>query len=692
MAKRANEPMPEHLPPMLATPGKLPRGDRDWAFEVKWDGVRAIAWWQPGRLRIESRKGEDVGERYPELQALGSQLGSREAVLDGEIVAFDEHGQPSFARLQRRLNLNSPSVIRRRTGEIPVTYVIFDLLYLDGRVTIDMPYRERRRLLEGLRLDGPSWQTPAYQQGKGRAFLAATSEHGLEGVLAKRLDAPYRPGERTREWLKIKNVNRQEFVIGGWLPGKGRREGVLGALLVGYWEDVEGAGRGGVGGGGERVGGDADDGVGDGRTLRYAGRVGTGFDDAELLSLTSELAARARVCSPFVDQGVQPPRQARFVEPDLLAEVQFSRWTDDRILRHSVYLGLRPDKPASEAVLEVPARSDISDSDDGAPTEPYEVLREYGRHAEIAVGGRRLRLSNREKVLYPRAGFKKGQIVDYYAAVAPALLPHLAGRALTLKRYPDGVDRDFFYEKRCPLHRPKWVQTAAIYSERERDTIDYCVVADLPTLLWVANLAAIELHPSLALAHAAQIPTMMVFDLDPGAPAGLRECCGVALLLRELFEAISLRTFVKTSGMKGLQVYVPLNTPVAYAQTKLFARTVAELIEREHPKLVTSRMKRDLRAGKVLIDWSQNDEHKTTVSVYSLRAHVRPTISTPLHWEEVERAARGRRSGDLSLSVEPARLLARIEHDGDLFGPALGLLQRLPDFSSVGIRPEAAEP
>jgi bifunctional non-homologous end joining protein LigD len=692
MAKRAHEPMPEHLPPMLATPGELPRGDQGWAFEVKWDGVRAIARWRLGQLRVESRKGEDVGERYPELRALGRQLGSREAVLDGEIVAFDEHGQPSFARLQRRLNLSLPSAIRRRAGEIPVTYVIFDLLYLDGRVAIDMPYRERRRLLESLLLDGPSWQTPAYQQGEGRAFLAATAEHGLEGALAKRLDAPYRPGERTREWLKIKNVNRQEFVIGGWLPGKGRREGALGALLVGYREDVEDA-SGDIGDCGEGVGSGEDvgsGGGGGGRTLRYAGRVGTGFDDAELLRLTSELAARARASSPFADHGVQPPRHARFVEPDLVAEVQFSRWTDDRILRHSVYLGLRSDKPASEAVLEIPARSDTSESDESFATEPYEVLREYGRHAEITAGGHRLRLSNRDKVLYPQDGFTKGQIIDYYAAVAPVLLAHLAGRALTLKRYPDGVDQDFFYEKRCPSHRPEWVQTAAIYSERERDTIDYCVVEDLPTLLWVANLAAIELHPSLALAHAAQIPTMMVFDLDPGVPASLRECCKVALLLRELFEAVSLRTLVKTSGMKGLQVYVPLNTPVTYAQTKPFAQTVAKLIEREHPKLVTSRMKRDLRTGKVLIDWSQNDDHKTTVSVYSLRAHVRPTISTPLHWDEVERATRSRRGGDLSLSVEPAQLLARLARDGDLFAPALDLLQRLPDFSSVGTGPKAA--
>jgi bifunctional non-homologous end joining protein LigD len=672
MTKRAREPMPERLEPMperlapmLATPSDLPPRDEGWAFEVKWDGIRAIAYWRSGLLRLASRKGNDIGERYPELHALGRQLGSREAVLDGEIVAFDEHGHPSFARLQRRLNVSSLQAIGRRAAEIPVTYVIFDLLYLDGCLTTDLPYRERRRLLASLRLNGPAWQTPTYQAGEGHAFLAVTAEHGLEGAMAKRLDALYRPGERTRDWLKVKNVNRQELVVGGWLPGKGRREGSLGALLVGYWQDVPK---------GERA-------------LRYAGRVGTGFDDAELVILTSELAARARASSPFSSHGVQPPRHARFVEPDLVAEVRYSRWTEDHILRHSVYLGLRPDKPASEVELErVPGTHDVrAPSAPVKPSQSYAVLRENARHVEIVAGGHTLRLSNRAKVLYPEARFTKGQVIDYYAAVAPALLPHLAGRALTLKRYPDGVTGKFFYEKHCPSHRPDWVQTATIYSERERDTIDYCVVADPPTLLWVANLAAIELHPSLAVAHAQQTPTTMVFDLDPGLPAGLRECCKVALLLRELFEAVSLRTLVKTSGAKGLQVYVPLNTPVAYAQTKRFAHAAAELIEREHPKLVTSRMRRDLRAGKVLIDWSQNDEHKTTVSVYSLRALVRPTISTPLHWQEVERAARSRRGGggDVELSAEPARLLERVADDGDLFAPALELRQRLPDFGSM---------
>jgi bifunctional non-homologous end joining protein LigD len=646
--------MPAHLPPMLARPGRLPQQQSGWAFEVKWDGVRALSYWRAGEMRIESRKLNDVSSRYPELQALGDQLGAREAVLDGEIVAFDEHGRPSFGRLQRRMHQSSPSAIRRLLETTPVTYVIFDLLYLDGRLTLGLGYGERRKLLEQLNLNGASWQTPAYREDDARAFLAVTAEHGLEGILAKRLDAPYRPGERSELWVKIKNTNRQELVIGGWLPGKGRRTGQLGALLMGHYED---------------------DGSG-GRSLRYAGRVGTGFDDAELGRLHAALAARPRRSSPFGKRGVQPPRGAHFVEPELVAEIEFSHWTHDRILRHSVYKGLRADKAATEVQLET--RTETRDSPQGSP---YEVLHQTKRYAEIEVHGRTLRLSNREKVLYPDAGFTKGQMIDYYAAVAPVLLAHLAGHPLTLKRYPDGVQGESFYEKRCPEHRPEWVQTAAVWSERLKEQIDYCLVEDLPTLLWAANLAAIELHTSLSTARDADAPTALVFDLDPGAPAGQRECCRVAVWIMELLDSLGLQTLAKTSGAKGMQVYAPLNTPVSYAQTKPFAHAVARVLEKEHPKLVLSSMRKRLRAGKVLVDWSQNDPHKTTVGVYSLRARERPTISTPLTWAEVERAARRRRS---ELSAEPKALLRRVERHGDLFAPLLDLTQTLPDLSGRG--------
>jgi bifunctional non-homologous end joining protein LigD len=645
------EQMPQRLRPMLATADVLPRQDEGWAFEVKWDGVRALTYWRPGRLRIESRNLNDVSSRYPELRALGRQLGAREAILDGEIVAFDEHGKPSFERLQHRMHVTSESVIRRLASEHPVIYEIFDLLYLDGRSTMALPYRERRALLAELNLNGAAWQTPAYHVGSGRDFLAATADHGLEGVLAKRLDSPYRPGERGGDWLKVKNVHRQELVIGGWLPGSGRRSGQIGALLMGYREAEEG-GR---------------------QALRYAGRVGTGFDEDELMRLGEELASRKRRSSPFAKRGVQPPRGARFVEPELVAEIEFSHWTRQRILRHSAYKGLRSDKPASEVLVE-------SSAAPPAPPFSYRVLHETKRHTKIEAQGRTLRLSNREKVLYPRTGFTKGQLIDFYAALAPVVLGHLAGRPLTFKRYPDGVEGEYFYEKRCPAHRPEWVQTATIWSKRQDTPIEYCLVEDLPTLIWIANLADIELHTSLSRAHHMETPTALVFDLDPGEGAGLRACCRVALAIRELFAAFALQALVKTSGAKGLQVYVPLNTPISYEQTKPFARAVAELLEKEHPELVVSRMTRSVRAGRVLIDWSQNDPHKTTVCVYSLRASERPITSTPLTWEEVERGSR--RRSEPQLSLEPAALLERVASEGDLFAPMLSLTQTLPELSS----------
>ena len=565
--ERALQPMPEHLAPMLATPGQLPADDEGWAYEIKWDGVRAILYSRPGRLRIESRNLNEITARYPELRALARQLGAHETVLDGEIVAFDEHGAPSFERLQQRMNLSAESEIRRTARAVPITYMIFDLLFLDGDLTSALPYRKRRELLEQLGLTGASWQTPANHSGGGRELLAVTAEHHLEGVVAKRLDSPYLPGARSRNWLKIKTIE---------LPAK------------------------------------------QGSTATEAG--------------AKPVAPRARARA---------------------AKAQDAR--------------------------KASARAGGSGPADAQAGRPYRVLRESADGAEIEVQGRSLRLTNRDKLMYPASGFTKGQLVDYYAAVAPVLLGHLAARPLTLKRYPDGVDGEFFYEKRCPAHRPDWVKTTPVWSEDRRERIDYCLAGDLPTLIWLANLADIELHTSLSRAPDLDIPTSLVFDLDPGAPAGIKECCRVALWIRELLDTLGLVTVVKSSGAKGLHVHLPLNTHVTYTQTKPLARAVAELLAREHPKLVVSDMRKRLREGRVLIDWSQNDRHKTTVSVYSLRAREEPTISTPLSWEEVGRAARRRR--EQTLSAQPHELLARVERDGDLYAPMLTLSQTLPELT-----------
>jgi bifunctional non-homologous end joining protein LigD len=609
-------PMPERVVPMLARSGPLPAEEERYGFEIKWDGMRAVVYSLPGRIRIQGRKLNDITSQWPELRRMNRALHEHEAVLDGEIVAFDADGRPSFARLQRRMNLTGESQIQRTAKTVPVTFVAFDLLHLDGHSLLELPYAERRERLEALDLNGSHWRTPPSYAGEGRPLLEASRQQGLEGVVAKRLDSPYCPGQRSSYWVKVKNKQRAELVIGGYLPGERR----IGALLLGEREDG---------------------------SLRYAGRAGSGLKESDMEDLLERM--RPREASPFEGK---TPRGSVFVEPELTAEVEFTDWTDDGVMRHPTYKGI---------------------------VEPIELrpLKKPGA-LEATVDGRVLRLSNWDKVLYPQAGFTKGQVIEYYTRIGPALLPHLEGRPLTLKRYPNGVEGQHFYEKQCPSHRPDWVQTAAVSTGRK--TIDFCLCEDLPTLVWLANLADLELHTSLSLAEPIERPTMMVFDLDPGAPgADIVQCCQVSVWLRDVFEPLGLEAFAKTSGSKGLQVYVPLNVPdVTYDDTKPFARAVAELLEKQHPELVVSRMSKELRPGKVLVDWSQNDEHKTTVNVYSLRARERPTVSTPVTWDEVDECLE---AGDPSLLVfEQDDVLQRVESDGDIFGPVVTLVQELPRF------------
>jgi len=300
------------------------------------------------------------------------------------------------------------------------------------------------------------------------------------------------------------------------------------------------------------------------------------------------------------------------------------------------------------------------------------------KRVEVDVQGRTLSLSNLDKVLYPAAAFTKGHVIDYYTRIAPYVLPHLQGRALTLKRYPNGVEAQYFYEKNAPSHRPDWVKTATIPIRTDGRTIDFVLADDLPTLVWLANLADLELHTSLAKASDPRAPTILAFDLDPGPPATIVECAHVALRLREVFAHLGLEGFPKTSGSKGMQVYVPLNVPTGYRETKRFSQAIAQLLERRHPELVVSEMRKDRRAGKVFVDWSQNDEHKTTVAAYSLRAKEQPTVSTPLRWEEVEAVTESEDPDELVFTS--ADVLERVAADGDLFAPVEELRQELPDL------------
>ncbi len=653
------EPMPERLLPMLADAGQLPSDESRWSFEVKWDGVRAIAYLKPGRLRLESRNLNEITDTYPEVRGILLQTGMRDAVLDGEIVAFDESGRPSFERLQRRMHVASASAIRRLAKSTPVVYAIFDLLYLDGRSLMGLPYEQRRARLEELGLAGPAWRAPAAHPGRGQRLLEATAAQGLEGVVAKRLDSRYEPGRRTGAWIKVKHTLRQELVIGGWLPGEGRRRDRIGALLMGRWEDA-----------------------GNERALHFAGRVGTGFTERTLSELGGLLGPLQRDSNPF-HRPPKLPGNAVFVAPALVAEIEFREWTGEGVMRAPSFKGLRDDKPGEEVVLEsgpvaiagpAPDSGAEPDAGHGDPASPEVLFDEVERLPDgslaVVADGRRLKISNWDKVLFGATGFTKGDLIAYYARVAPALLPHLHDRPLTLKRYPNGVDAPYFYEKQSPSHRPEWIETVRI------NGVDYTLCQDRPALIWLANLADIELHTSLSLAAHPERPTMLVFDLDPGSPASIVQCAEVALVLRGLFGQLGLESVVKSSGSKGMQMYVPLNGSEGYERTKPFARQIAELLEQRLPELVVSRMTRRLRAGKVLVDWSQNDDHKTTVNVYSVRARERPTVSAPVSWEEVQQC---RDAGDPELlSFETDEVLERVAREGDRFAMLLSVRQELP--------------
>ena len=628
-ADPGREPMPNGLRPMMATLSQLPADQERWAFELKWDGIRAIAYCDAGHLRLESRTLREITGQYPELRRLADELGARQAVLDGEVVAFDEEGRPDFQRLQGRMNLASDTAIRRRMGNTPVTYVIFDLLYVDGRSLLDLAYEERRAELDALALDGERWQTPRYHRGDGAALLKATREQGLEGIVAKRLDSRYVPGRRTRAWLKVKNVATQELVIGGWLPGEGGRERTLGALTVGYY--------------------DADDGL----HLRYAGRVGTGFTEGALRDLSKRLEALGRESSPF--EGRQPPRQTRFVEPRLVCEVEYREWTRARTLRAPSYKGLREELDPTEVRIELPQpppdgqiEPAVGRAGAGGPV----VLRE----GVTEIEGRVVELSDLDKRLYPKAGFRRRDAISYYAAIAGALLPHLRGRPVALGRARDG-----------PPWRPDWVRSAALPGAGR---LDFCLIDDLPTLVWLANAGDLELDASLARVEDLDRPTTLVLGLDAGEEASPAACPRVAIRVRDMLGELGLTSFVKSSGRAGLDVHVPLNGRARFDDTGPFAHALAALLEQRDPDLVGTGSER------VTIDWSRNAPEAMTPCVFSLRVDERPYAAAPVTWEEVERAAAG--DGPGRLGLEASEVLDQLERRTRLFEPLLNLKQRLP--------------
>jgi bifunctional non-homologous end joining protein LigD len=599
--------------PMTATlEREVPRGD-GWAFEVKWDGYRALAYVRGGECTLMSRNDKPLTQRFPTIaKELVKAVRTPNAVLDGEVCALDEQGRASFSEMQKGSNL--------------LVYYVFDVLEVDGVPLIDLPYTERHERLQRL-LDKRNRVVRVSETfDDGEALLDAAREQQLEGIMAKRVDSRYFPGKRTRDWLKIKTHGREEFIVAGYTHGGGRRAGTLGSLILATRE------------GGE---------------LRYVGNVGTGFSDKEIRSLMTKLKPLRRDTSPF---NVVPkmPRVRKdevvWTEPKLVAEVEYVEYTHDGRLRAPSYQGLREDKPAED------------------------VHREEPLHDVVSSRGRTLKLSNLDKVFWPGEGITKGDLLRYYQRVAPVLVPHLANRPFTMKRYPNGIDEKFFFQKDAPSHMPDWIPTfRALVSTREKQRqkkwVNFPLVNDELALLWMVNMGCIDLNTWYSRVDKPDRPDFVLFDLDPAQGSGFAETVQVALLVKEALDALGLESFPKTSGSDGMHVLVPVDRRHTYDDTREFAEIIAGALARTHRGLVTTEWTKAKRRG-VLIDSNQNGEGKTIASVYSVRPHPGAPVSTPLRWDEVNEK--------LNPSIYSMEVvLDRVERFGDLYERVLKTRQRL---------------
>jgi len=605
--------------PMLATledPKHIPT--RDFEFEIKWDGYRILGLVSGGEARLLSRKDQDYTERFANVaKELAKALKTPDAVVDGEVCALDEEGRPSFSAMQQG------------GAKTPIVYYVFDLLEVEGEPVIDLPLSERRARLQKL-LDGRN-RCVRFSESfdDGRALLEAAEERRLEGIMGKRVDSRYLPGKRSRDWLKFKTHGEEEFVIAGYTRGQGRREGSFGSLVLARYDA-----------GGE---------------LEYVGNVGTGFDEREIERLLKRLRPLERKDTPFPAVPKMPrirKGDVVWVEPKLVAQTKFAEFTHDGHLRAPVYLGLREDKDASEVRAE--------------PSAPIPVV--------LTKGKRVLRLSNLDKEFWPEEGITKGDLLAFYRDVAPVVVPHLKDRPFTMKRYPDGWQGKFFFQKDRPPGLPEWVPTVNLEvstreTPRRRRKIDAPLVNDELALLWMVNMGCIDLNTWYSRVDKLDRPDFVLFDLDPAADVGFPETVEVALLVKQILETLGLESFVKTSGSDGIHVLVPIERRSTYDDTRQFAEIVAGALARTHRGLVTTEWSKAKRRG-VLIDANQNGEGKTIASVYSVRPKEGAPVSTPLRWDEVNE------------KLDPAQFTMdvvrrRVAEHGDLFEGVLKTRQSL---------------
>jgi bifunctional non-homologous end joining protein LigD len=592
-------PGPELRPQLATLTEHLPTG-AGWLYEPKWDGYRAIVTLRGGAATLTSRNGKDLTERFRDVaRAAVHAVRTPSAVLDGEVCALDESGTARFETLQ--------------SGAGRLVLMVFDLLVLDGDLVHRRPLAERRRLLEDV-LDPSSdvvRLSPAFEDGP--ALLKAATDQGLEGVVAKRADAPYRPGRRTPEWQKLKLRLEDDFPIVGFTRGTGRRA-KLGALVLGRREA-------------------------DG--LHWAGNVGSGLGDGDVDSLLAALRPLSRPTAPLVETPRMPRVRAAdvtWVEPKLAAQVTFAERTKEGRLRAPVFLGIRDDVPVD--------RPPIAE--------------------EIRKGKRTLRLSNLDKPFWPDEDITKGELLAYYRDVAKVLVPHLRKRPFTMKRYPDGWQGKSFFQKQAPSHMPDWIGTAAFPAstrEGEKKVIDYALVDDELALLWMVNMGCIDMHTWASRADRPERPDWVMFDLDPSEGATFEDVIRVALLVRETLDVLGLESVPKTSGSRGIHVLVPIARRHGFDEVREFAGIVAGALARAHPGLVTTEWTKAKRRG-ILVDANQNGPGKTTASVYSVRPRAGAPVSAPLRWDEV---VPGLDIHSFTMDV----VLERVGRDGDLFARVL---------------------
>lgn len=628
--------MPAEVSPMLAGIAAHPPEGPDWLFELKWDGVRALCFLTGKSMRLASRKGNKIEKQYPELANLQEHVAAETAILDGEIVALDSQGRPSFSLLQSRIGA-TPAAAAQLARTQPANFFVFDLLYCNGYDLRQSPLGERKRILQTLIRPNPIVRLSEHYPGSGKNLLQFAKDHELEGIVAKHAASHYE-SKRSSAWLKIKIVTQQDLVICGMTSGD--RE-YFGSLALGIYDN---------------------------EMLVYAGNVGSGFDQPFLKKVYELLQPlKSRTC-PFLEE----PKilgQTTWVTPELVCAVRFSSWTADGRLRAPVFVGIRNDVNAVDCVREREAE---------APTESAEIRVQQRllppKVAEVAISieGRDLKFTNLNKVFYPKEGYTKRDVINYYDAVAELILPHLRDRPLSLKRYPNGIEGKFFFQKDAPPSFPSWLRTEPILSEEKAEPTNYVIADDRPSLLYLANLGCIDQNPFMARVGSLEHPDFLLVDLDP-SQCGFDRIVEAALMVRQKLDFLELKGFPKTTGGDGLHVYIPLEPRYSYDQVRTFAEILARLLAHERPDLFTTpRSVSKREKGKVYFDYLQISSWKNIAAPYVLRAYPGAPVATPLAWEEVNR-------GLSPSQFHIGNALERFSRVGDLFAPVLTTKQQLED-------------